>query len=142
MGKIFGTNGKVMYGSVIVANQVSWSMSGISSPTTSAPTAFGDTGVKVKEVAELPDAGTIEFNGNWDPSDSGQSTFAANCAVGTHLTNLYLYANTSTFWRVGSGGYIIVTKANAITLPRNNAGTISFAGDVSTAAMEQVGTGT
>ena len=140
--KIFGTNGKVMYGSVIIANQVSWSMSGVSNPTTTAPTAFGDTGSKVKEIAELPDAGTVEFNGNYDPADSGQSSFAAQCPLGTHLTNLYLYANTSTFWRVAAGGYIVVTKANAITLPRNNAGTISFSGDVSTTNMEQVGTGT
>jgi hypothetical protein len=69
--KISGVNGKVLYGSVVVAEMVSWSMSGISQPTASAPTAFGDTGAKVKEVTELPDPGTIEFNGNYDPSDSG-----------------------------------------------------------------------
>jgi hypothetical protein len=142
MAKLSGVNGKVMYGSVTIAEQVSWSMSGLSTPVTSAPTAFGDTGVKVYEVAELSEGGTIEFNGNYDPSDStGQLAMAAVCAAGTHLTNLYLYANTSTFWKVGAGGYIIVTKANAVTMPRNNFGTISFSGQVSTAAMEQVGTG-
>jgi hypothetical protein len=141
--KISGVNGKVMYGSVVVAEQVSWSMSGISQPVSSAPTAFGDTGVKVKEVTDLPDGGTIEFNGNYDPSDTtGQQALAAVCAVGTHLTNLYLYANTSTFWRVKTGGYIIVTKAKAVTLPRNGFGTISFGADVSSEEMEQVGTGT
>ena len=140
--KLSGVNGKVMYGSVTIAEQVSWSMSGLSTPVTSAPTAFGDTGVKVYEVAELSEGGTIEFNGNYDPSDStGQLAMATVCAAGTHLTNLYLYANTSTFWKVGAGGYIIVTKANAVTMPRNNFGTISFSGQVSTAAMEQVGTG-
>jgi hypothetical protein len=122
--KISGVNGKVLYGSVVVAEMVSWSMSGISQPTASAPTAFGDTGAKVKEVTELPDPGTIEFS-----------------EVGTHLTNLYLYANTSTFWRVSGSGYIIVTKANAVTLPRSGFGTISFSGDVSSDFMEQVGTG-
>ena len=141
--KISGVNGKVMYGSVVVAEQVSWSLSGISQPTTSAPTAFGDTGVKVKEVTDLPDGGTIEFNGNYDPSDSaGQIALADVCAQGTHLTNLYLYANTSTFWRVKAGGYIIVTKAKNPTLPRSGFGTISFSGDVSSEEMEQVGTGT
>lgn len=140
--KLSGVGGKVMYGSVTIAEQVSWSMSGLSTPVTSAPTAFGDTGVKVYEVAELSEGGTIEFNGNYDPSDStGQLAMAAVCAAGTHLTNLYLYANTSTFWKVGAGGYIIVTKANAVTMPRNNFGTISFSGQVSTAAMEQIGTG-
>lgn len=140
--KISGKNGKVMYGSVVVAEQVSWSMSGFSMPVTSAPTAFGDTGAKVYEIAELGEAGTIEFNGNYDPSDTaGQQALAKVCEAGTQLTNLYLYANTSTFWRVASGGYIIVTKANAVSLPRNNFGTISFSGQVSSKAMEQVGTG-
>jgi len=141
--KISGVSGKVMYGSIVVAEQVSWSMSGFSQPVTSAPTAFGDTGVKVYEVAELGEGGTIDFNGNYDPSDTtGQRALTTVCQAGTHLTNLYLYANTSTFWRVASGGYIIVTKADAVTLPRNNFGTISFSGQVSTKAMEQVGTGT
>ena len=141
MAKISGKNGKVMYGSVVVAEMVSWSMSGVTMPTTKAPTAFGDTGMAVKEITDLPDAGTLEFNGNWDPSNAVQKSLHTACAAGTHLTNLYLYANTSTFWRVKSGGYIIVTKSQAVTLPRNNFGTISFSGDISTAEMEQVGTG-
>lgn len=141
MAKISGKNGKVMYGSVVVAEMVSWSMSGVTMPTTKAPTAFGDTGMAVKEITDLPDAGTPEFTGNWDPSNAVQKSLHTACAAGTHLTNLYLHANTSTFWRVKSGGYIIVTKSQAVTLPRNNFGTISFSGDISTAEMEQVGTG-
>lgn len=141
MAKISGKNGKVMYGSVVVAEQVSWSMSGVSIASTTAPTAFTDT-AKTKEVAEPPDMGNIEFNGNYDPADTtGQKALATACAAGTHLTNLYLYAHTSTFWRVGTGGYIIITKADAITLPRNGFGSISFSGEVSGARMEQVGTG-
>lgn len=143
MAKITGKNGKVMYGSVVVAEQVSWSMSGVTMPTTTATTAFQATGTKVKEAADIPDAGTLEFSGNYDPNDTnGQKALATACKAGTHLTNLYLYANTSTFWRVGSGGYIIVTKADAVVMPRNDYGTISFSGDISTAAMECVGTGT
>ena len=143
MAKLTGKGGKVMYGSVVVAEQVSWSMSGVTMPTTAAATAFAATGTKVKEAADIPDAGTLEFSGNYDPSDTfGQKALATACKAGTHLTNLYLYANTSTFWRVGSGGYIIVTKADAVVMPRNDYGTISFSGDISTAAMECVGTGT
>ena len=142
MAKISGVNGKVMYGSVTVANMVSWSMSGFSMPVTSAPTAFGDTGTKVYEVAELGEAGTIEFNGNYDPADaSGQLKLATLAALGSHVTNLYLYVNTNTYWKCGTGGYIIITKADAVTLPRNNFGTISFSGQVSSAAVAQTGTG-
>ena len=142
MAKLHGKNGKVMKGSVIVAEQVSWSMSGLSQPVTSAPTAFGDTGVKVYEIGELAEGGTIEFNGNYDPSDStGQQALDTAVGAGTHITDLYLYANTSTFWRVGTGGYIILTKGKAITLPRTGYGTCSYSGQISSIAMEQVGTG-
>jgi len=142
MGKISGVAGKLMYGSVTVANITQWSMTGLSIPVTSAPTAFGDTGVKVKEVSDLPDAGQLEFSGNYDPADTnGQRALTALCKAGTHITNIYLYANTSTFWRVASGGYLIVTKADPVTLARSAYGTISFTCEVSSEAMEQVGTG-
>ena len=138
MGKIAGINGKVLYGSTVVANMVSWSMSGFSLPVTAAPTAFGDTGTKVYEVAELGEAGTIEFNGNYDKTDTaGQLALSACSQVGAHLTNLYLYADATTYWTVGAGGYFIVTKADAVSLPRNNFGTISFSAQVSTKAMAQ-----
>ena len=98
--------------------------------------------MKVKEVTDLPDGGTLEFNGNYDPSDvNGQQALAAVCVIGTHLTDLYLYVNVSTFWRVKAGGYIIINKAKAISLPRSGFGTISFSGDVSSEEMEQVGVG-
>lgn len=138
---ITGKGGKVMYGSVVLAGQVEWSISGYSQSTTET-TAFGDT-IKTFEAADAGDPGTISFNGNYDPTDTtGQIALATQCKAGTELTNLYLYANTSTFWRVGSGGVIIVTKCDAVTLPRNGIGKISFEGQVSAAALEQVGTGT
>lgn len=138
MGKISGVLGRVMYGSVTVANMVSWSMSGFSLPVTAAPTAFGDSGTKVYEVAELGEAGTIEFNGNYDPTDTaGQLALSACSQVGAKLTNLYLYVDNNTYWTVGAGGYFIVTKADNVSLPRNNFGTISFSAQVSTKAMAQ-----
>jgi hypothetical protein len=143
MAKISGRGGKVMYGSVLIANIDTWSMSGFSKPAMKVPTAFGDTGTSLYEDVELADGGTISFSGNYDPADTnGQVAIAAVCQAGTHLTDLYLYVNTSTLWRVASGGEIIVTKANAVTLPRSNFGTISFEGQVSGQRMEQLGTGT
>ena len=142
MAKITGKDGKVMYGSIVVAEMVEWSMSGFSMPVVKKDAAFTDT-VATYEAADVGDPGTISFSGNWDPAASTtQDALQTVCAAGTHLTNLYLYANTSTFWRVGTNGYIIVTRADAVTLPRNNYGKISFEGQVSDAAMERVGTGT
>jgi len=135
-----GVGGKVLYGSVVVANIKDWSMSGFAQGTTEI-TAFGDT-VKKFVVADAGDPGTISFAGNYDPADStGQAALDAICVAGTELTNLYLYANTSTFWRVAAGGVIIVIKAKAYALARSGVGTVTFEGKVSGAAMEQVGTG-
>ncbi len=143
MAKTTGVGGKVMYGSIVVAEQVAWSMSGFSQPLTSAPTAFGDTGVKTYEIAELGEGGTIEFNGTYDPSDaSGQAKLDTLCGLGSHLTNLYFYFAPATYWAVGSGGYIILTKAKAPNVTRSGYPTIAYSGQVSTAAMAQTGTGT
>ena len=137
---ISGKNAKLMYGSVVVANITEWSMSGFTQAM-GDKTGFGET-TKTFYVSEAGDPGTISFSGNYDPADTnGQVVINALCQAGTEITNLYLYANTSTFWRVGTGGTIIVTKGKAVSLPRNNFGTISFEGKVSGAAMEQVGTG-
>ena len=141
MSKISGKGGKVYYGSVIVAEQVEWSMSGFAMPTIKKDAAFQQT-IDEYEAVGCGDPGTISFSGNWDPSDAQQVALHTACAAGTHVTNLYLYANTSTFWHVGVGGFILVTKSQAITLPRSGFGKITFEGQVSDAAMAQAGTGT
>lgn len=141
MAKVCGKGGKVMYGSVVVANITEWSMSGFSVETIRKDAAFGDTVIEYCTTG-LSEPGTISFSGNYDPADTtGQIALATVAAAGTSLTNLYLYANTSTFWRVGTGGSILVTRANAVSLPRSGIGTISFEGQVQGANMEQVGTG-
>jgi hypothetical protein len=135
-----GAGGKVMLGSVVVANIKEWSLSGFQMGTQET-TAFGTT-IKTFIPDGTGDPGTVSFNGNYDPSDStGQLALDALCVAGTTSTNLYLYANTSTFWRVGSGGNIITTKAKAVSLARNGLGSVSWEGKASGAAMEQVGTG-
>lgn len=141
MAKISGKGGKVMYGSNVVANLTEWSISGVDMAVISKDPAFADTVVE-KVATGVYDPGSITFKGNYDPADTnGQIALAAVAKAGTGITNLYLYANTSTFWRIGTGGTIIVTKADAITLPRSGFGVIDFAGVAEGAAMEVVGTG-
>lgn len=140
MGALGGQGGKLMYGSVTVANIKEWSMTGFTQ-SVAETTSFGAT-VKTFIAADAGDPGTISFTGNYDPADTnGQVALEAVCKAGTTLTNLYLYANTSTFWRVASGGSILVTKAAAVTMPRNGVGTVTFEGQVSGNYLEQVGTG-
>lgn len=136
-----GKNGKVMLGSVVVANIKEWKINGFVMGTLET-TAFGTT-IKTFIPDDTGDPGTLSFSGNYDPSDAtGQAALDALCVAGTTRTDLYLYANTSTFWRVGSGGSIITTKGKSVTFQRNGLGSVDFEGKVSGAAMEQVGTGT
>ena len=141
MAKISGKGGKVMLAAVVIANITEWAMDGFTMGVIKKDPAFGD--VITEYVADgVGDPGKISFSGNYDPADStGQKALQSIVAAGTGITNLYLYANTSTFWRVAAGGEIIVTKCNAITLPRSGIGKISFEGQVSGKKMEQVGVG-
>jgi hypothetical protein len=140
--KLSGKNGKFMYGSVLVAEMEEWSITGFSQPTSKAPTAFGDT-IAQYEAIDVQEPGKINFRGGNDASNTaGQIALAAAAKLGTKFTNLYLYENTNTFWRVGANGYIIVETCDAITLPRTGYTTVSFSGQASSALMERVGTGT
>lgn len=140
MAEISGSGGKVMKGSVVVASLTQWSLSGFTSGTVEV-LAFGDT-IKTFLPEKSGDPGTISFSGNYDPADNtGKASLESICESGTTCTDLYLYANTSTFWRVGSGGAIITTRAKAVTFPRSGLGSVTYEGQVSAAAMEQVGTG-
>lgn len=144
MSAVGGRKARVMYGANTVANIGDFSLSGLT-PDLLESTSFGDT-VKTWERAGIDDAGEISFSGNYDPSDTnGQVALNALSTVTTGLTNLYFYdqygagdGSTYSFWRVGSGGNIKLTKFNAVTMSKNALGTISFSGKVSGAAMERV----
>jgi hypothetical protein len=137
MGAINGSKGKVMLGAVTIAELKEWSLSGFEMGTLET-TAFGTT-IKTFISDDTGDPGTISFSGNYDPEDTpGQKAIAELCKAGTTTTELNLYVTDKIYWQVASGGEIIVTKANTITLPRNGLGTISFEGKVSGAEMEQI----
>jgi hypothetical protein len=144
MSALSGKSGKVMYGSVVVAEIIDWTMSGFKMEIVKKDPALGETGANTYIALNLGDAGTINFTGNYDPTDStGQQALATAAKTGLGLTNLYLYVNTSTFWRVGTGGQIFVLGGGEpTTMPRNGIGKVSFSCQVSGAFMEQVGTGT
>jgi hypothetical protein len=137
MASIGGRLAKVMYGSVVIAGLGTWSMSGFV-PDVQDDTAFGDT-VKKWKRAGIDDAGSVSFSGNYDPDDTnGQVALNALQTVTSGLTNLYFYESTSVFWRVASGGEILLTKFNAITMEKNALGKVTFEGKISAKAMERV----
>lgn len=134
---IGGRLAKVMYGSTVVAGLGTWSMSGFI-PDVKEDTAFGDTVMSWKQ-AGIGDAGELSFSGNYDPSDTnGQVALNALANTDAELTNLYFYESTSVFWRVSSGGAIVLTKFNAITMDKNDLGKIDFTAKISKEPMERV----
>lgn len=136
MGAINGSGGKVVLGSDTVAEIKEWSISGFEMGTLET-TAFGDA-IRKYIPDDTGEPGTISFSGNYDPTDTaGQDAIAALCKAGTTTTDLKLYVDANSWWEVDSGGTIIVTKATAITLPRNGLGTISFEGKVSGAWLKK-----
>jgi hypothetical protein len=139
MAKISGVNGKVMYGSVVVANMVSWSMSGFNLPVTAAPTAFGDTGTQGLRSRGLGEAGTrLSSTGIMTRRTPQGSMLLRQLSAGTTYQSVSLCQHLNILGEWGAGGYIIVTKANAVTLPRNNFGTISFSGQVSSRQWSKI----
>jgi hypothetical protein len=137
MASIGGRLAKVMYGSTLIAGMGTWSMSGFI-PDVQEDTAFGDT-VKKWKQAGIGDAGEVSFAGNYDPADTGgQVALNALANTDSELTNLYFYESTSVFWRVAAGGFIVLTKFNAIQMDKNALGKIDFTGKVSSKAMERV----
>jgi hypothetical protein len=137
MASIGGRLAKVMYGSTVIAGIGTWSMSGFV-PDVVENTAFGDT-VKKWKQAGIGDAGEISFSGNYDPDDTnGQVALNALANTDSELTNLYFYESPSVFWRVASGGAIVLTKFNAVTMEKNALGKVEFTGKVSAKQMERV----
>ena len=126
-----------MYGSNTVAGIGEWTMTGFQ-PDVLESTAFGDT-VKTWKEAGIGDAGEISFSGNYDPADTnGQVALNALANTGAELTNLYFYETTSVFWRIASGGVLILTQFQAVKMAKNALGTVSFKAKVSGKQMERV----
>lgn len=137
MSAVTGKLAKVMYGSVKIAGLSDWSLSGYTAQTLE-DTEFGDA-IQSFVFGGADNPGDVSFAGNYDSTDSGQSTFAAACKAGVPLTNLYFYETATKYWAVAPGGQILPTKCDAITMNRNALGKITFAGKISGAAMTAYG---
>ena len=137
MSSVGGRLAAVRYGANLVAGLGEWGMTGFT-PDIQEDTAFGDTVKKYKQ-AGIGDAGEITFSGLYDPADAnGQIALRALANTDTELTNLYFYESTSVFWRVGSGGALILSKFEGPKFGKNMLATISFACKVSAKVMERV----
>lgn len=126
----------VRVGTFKVAGMGQWSFSGFTREVLD-DTEFTDT-IKTF-VFGIGDAGEVSFEGNFDPADSTQlllnSAVIFNSAFTGGLGGLAFYIDSTNYWTVTTGGNILLTKANAITMERSGLGRISFAGRVSGGQM-------
>ncbi|OPY74912.1 MAG: hypothetical protein A4E65_03689 [Syntrophorhabdus sp. PtaU1.Bin153] len=137
MASIGGRLAMVRYGSNLVAGLGTWEMTGFT-PEIQEDTAFGDT-VKKWKQAGIGDAGEISFSGQYDPADTnGQVALLALANTDSEIDNLYFYESTSVFWRVASGGKLIMSKFDGPKFGKNELATISFTCKVSGKVMERV----
>ena len=139
MAAVVGKLAKVLYGSDPILGLSTWSLSGYAAQVLE-DTEFGDT-IQSFVFGGAGDPGTVSFSGNYDPANAtGQIAFATACKAGIALSNLYFYETATKFWWNGTGGTILPTKCDAITMERNSLGKIDFTGRISAVAMTVYGT--
>ncbi len=126
-----GKLAKVTVGAATVAEMGTYSISGFTRDALDS-TAFGDD---VKEFTfGVGDAGEISFSGNYDPTDStGQEVINSACENGSLFTgaDLKFYVDSTSYLRVDTGGYILITKARTVGMDKSGLGTTEFSGKVS-----------
>lgn len=140
-----GRVARVMYGANTIAGIGEFTLSGYRAEF-AEDSDFEDTVKKFVRVG-ADDPGEISFSGNYDPDDTnGQVAINAIKATTIGMTNLYFYdqygagagGDTYSFWRVASGGEILLQEFNAVRMAKNGIGTVTFSGKVSGAGMERV----
>ena len=118
-----------------VAGMGTWTLGGFTRETIEEDS--WDLDVKNKYFS-VGDAGTISFSGLHDPA-SNQTTLddACNDSDSTVFVSgeLRFYVNISKYWTVATGGTILITKVNSITLEKSAMGTVDFEAVVEGAGM-------
>lgn len=102
-------------------------------------TAFGDDAKDF--IPGMGDPGTMELTGSYDPTDTaGQVALQTACDDGTELGPgvIKFFLDTINYLTPKTGGVIIITKSNAISMDKAGVGTVSFTGKLSGAALEQL----
>lgn len=99
-----------------------------------------------KKYFSVGDAGTITCSGLHDPANTtGQIELDSACLNSSAFTGaanslnsdetLNFYVDASSYWTVGDGGQILITKCQSITAEKSAMVTVDFEAVVSGAAM-------
>jgi hypothetical protein len=135
MSRRAGRNASVKIGTSIVAGMGNWTLDGYNVDLIDV-TAFGN----VDKVFDLGfgDAGTLTFNGNYDPDDpAGQQLLESYGSNKEELTDLFLYVDLTSYYTAdmttssGPNNYALITKSRSIVMDATNVGKISFTAKLS-----------
>lgn len=133
---------KVTYGTTKILGAGSFSISGMTRRTVES-SEFG-TDIDTFEFSNA-DGGTISITDVlYDPTDAtGQAKLDALIegalpslgGVAASSSGLRFYINSTSTWRVGTSGQILITGAKRLEADRNGLAKCSFEGQISGAAM-------
>ena len=135
-----GRIAKVEYNGNTVAGQGTWTLSGFTREVIEEDS--WDLDIKKKHFS-VGDAGTITFSGLYDALDAtGQDLLNSAClnssAFSGGLSNastLNFYVDNTSYWTVDTGGKILITKCESITLEKSSMGVVDFEAVVENGAM-------
>jgi hypothetical protein len=138
MSRRAGRNAKVVLGigtaGQTVVGMGNWTLDGYNVDLIDV-TAFGDDD-KAFDLG-FGDAGTLTFNGNFDPDDSvGQQLLESYGRNKVYLTSLFLFIDSVSCYAPditndATYAYALVTKSRSIVMDATNVGKISFTAKLS-----------
>ena len=115
-----------------------YSMSGVTRRTVDV-SEFG-VDIDIFEF-DSADGGTITLSDvNYDPTDASQETLQ-NAALNkvkipfSQTSGLHLWINSTSYFRIGTSGHILMTSSRKLDADRNGVGKTTLEGKVSGAAM-------
>ena len=127
---------RIMVGTNTLLGASKYSITGLNRSTLDA-SEYG-TGIDIFEFGAA-DGGTITIaDVMYDPLDTtGQVLINSACQNASKFGSggLKFYVNTTSYWTVSSGGYMLVTKAKTLESERNGLAKCSFEIKVSGMAM-------
>ena len=128
----------VELGGVKIAGQGTWTLGGFTREVIEEDA--WDLDIK-KKYFSVGDAGTVTFSGLYDDQpvaqNTGQNALNSACINSSVFTggDLRFYTDLVSYWTVTTGGNILITKCQSITMEKSGMGTIDFEGAISGGVM-------
>ena len=138
MTTMSGRLASVRIAAVQVAGMGTWTLSGFTREVIEEDS--WDLDIK-KKYFSVGDAGTVTFSGLYDAQatawTTGHNLLNLACINSSLFTggDLRFYVDAASYWTVTTGGNILITKCQSITMEKSGMGTTDFEGVISGGVM-------